>query len=126
RLYEESKRAISLKLFDNYLNNDLKDYEWQYFSGLHVHHSYYIKNLLPWEYKDKSLMTLCMTCHENLHKNKTVPVYNSEKELNRIGELTYCSRCHGAGWFPEYIHVQEGVCFECNGAKYKELVGLSL
>lgn len=30
---------------------------------LHVHHTYYDKDLLPWQYDNYSLVTLCKTCH---------------------------------------------------------------
>ena len=33
-------------------------------STLHVHHFYYDNELLPWEYKDDDLITLCETCHK--------------------------------------------------------------
>lgn len=31
---------------------------------LHVHHLFYKKGLLPWDYKDDELITLCDNCHE--------------------------------------------------------------
>lgn len=31
---------------------------------LHVHHLKYDTDLLPWEYDDEDLVTLCETCHE--------------------------------------------------------------
>ena len=120
----ESNNIISQEL-RNYHSNIDQNYEWEYFSGLHVHHTYYIKDLMPWQYNDKALKSLCLKCHENLHKNQKIPVYNSEKEFHCIGEFSYCSRCNGAGWLPEYKYVQGGICFECWGAKYKELVPLS-
>jgi hypothetical protein len=33
-------------------------------STLHVHHKYYLPNVLPWEYDGKCLVTLCENCHE--------------------------------------------------------------
>ncbi|MCB0476309.1 MAG: hypothetical protein KDC69_11580, partial [Flavobacteriaceae bacterium] len=99
---------------------DSNNFNWNHVSGLHIHHKYYIKNLLPWEYDNKALITLCVKCHESLHKNGKVSVYNDKMEL--LGEFNYCKRCHGAGWFPEYTHVQGGVCFRCRGAKYEELI----
>jgi hypothetical protein len=36
--------------------------------------------------------------------------------------LTPCARCHGAGGFPEYRHVQNGVCFRCHGSRYDEFI----
>lgn len=34
---------------------------------LHVHHSYYDRNLNPWEYSNDSLITLCEKCHNVWH-----------------------------------------------------------
>ena len=30
-----------------------------------------------------------------------------------------CGRCNGRGVFPEYYHVNCGICFECDGERYK-------
>ena len=35
---------------------------------LQVHHTYYIVGKLAWQHPDKSLITLCTTCHEKWHK----------------------------------------------------------
>ena len=94
-------------------------FEWLFMLGLHIHHKYYIKELRAWEYKNDALITLCQTCHEDLHRNQAVPVYDNEFEL--LGHYEYCKRCHGAGVFPEYSHVQKGICFRCNGARYEDL-----
>ena len=89
---------------------------------LQVHHKHYIYGLDPWEYKDTELITLCEQCHGDLHSNYEVPVFRLEDgNLVKI-HLTPCSRCGGAGWFPEYKHVQGGVCFRCHGAKYEEII----
>lgn len=37
---------------------------------LHVHHSYYERRKLPWEYPDGSLIALCATCHGKQHPEK--------------------------------------------------------
>lgn len=37
---------------------------------LHVHHGYYKKNTMLWEYTDTSLWTLCSECHEVWDHNK--------------------------------------------------------
>ena len=87
--------------------------------GLHIHHKYYIKGLRAWEYKNDALITLCQTCHENLHKDQETPIYDDNFEL--IGHYKNCKRCHGAGVFPKYSHVQDGICFECNGLRYSNL-----
>lgn len=86
---------------------------------LEIHHHLYIVNRLPWDYDDKHLITYCNWCHHEFHKNNKVPIYNEDlsAELN----YTPCFRCNGAGWFPEYSHVSQGVCFRCDGTRYEEL-----
>lgn len=86
---------------------------------LHVHHTFYIDGALPWDYSDADLMTLCNHCHLEVHKNEKVAVFKK----NKNGELfkasySVCTRCFGAGYFPEYKHVENGVCFKCNGQRY--------
>lgn len=88
---------------------------------LHVHHNYYVLSNLPWEYPDQALITLCNWCHWDFHERNGVPVYESAEKLNNLN-YTACNRCNGAGHFPEYDHVQNGICFRCNGLKYEELI----
>lgn len=97
------------------------EFNWKFLLGLHVHHKYYVKGFLAWEYSNEALVTLCFSCHERTHKDTHIPIYNDAMEL--VGQYTYCYRCHGAGEFPEYHHVQNGICFRCSGAKYEELIG---
>lgn len=97
------------------------DVIWEKVFGLHVHHTYYINGKLPWEYENEALITLCWKCHEEKHRNGKITVYDSL--LNPLGEYHYCKRCSGAGRFPEFSHVQKGVCFRCHGARYEELIG---
>lgn len=37
-------------------------------SEIHVHHKYYKKELMPWEYPNESLITFCKDCHEIEHE----------------------------------------------------------
>lgn len=37
---------------------------------LHCHHQYYERGLLPWEYPDITLITLCCDCHEEEEERK--------------------------------------------------------
>lgn len=92
--------------------------------ALHVHHKFYIVNKLPWEYEDDDLTTLCNVCHMNLHEKTIIPIYKIDNGC-RIG-LNYspCSRCNGVGYFPEYKHVDGGLCFKCHGERYEELITL--
>lgn len=108
----------------NFKDDDFQNYSWLHVLGLHVHHTYYQKGKLPWEYPDSSLQCLCASCHEELHQNQIIPVY--DEKMKSVGHYHYCHRCHGAGWFPEYMHVQAGICFRCRGARYEELIGTSI
>ena len=84
---------------------------------MHVHHTYYVLGKPPWEDPDDALVTLCNWCHWALHQNERVAVYASAPRGREVPDLTPCSRCSGAGVFPEYRHVIEGVCFRCHGAR---------
>lgn len=48
---------------------------------LHVHHSFYIKGRMAWEYDDHQLNVLCLKCHRSIHginhKNKTQQIPDS-------------------------------------------------
>lgn len=103
------------------LEND--EIEWIYNGSLHVHHKYYKQGLNPWEYPRDALTTLCFSCHEKIHKDELIPCYDSNDIL--ISHLTPCTRCFGAGEFPEYSHVQNGICFRCEGVKYEEFLHTS-
>jgi hypothetical protein len=120
---------LESELNDNQITNALlnqsafekfENYDWLYIAGLHVHHTYYQDSLLPWQYPQSALTTLCWYCHEEFHSNQKVK--HLDKEGTQIGYLTPCFRCHGAGYFPEYFHVEQGICFRCEGAKYEELI----
>ena len=91
---------------------------------LQVHHKHYSYGLDPWEYKDSELVTLCEACHSSLHTRYQVPVYRLDGDNLVEIHLTPCHRCGGAGWFPEYKHVQGGICFRCHGQRYEEHIEL--
>jgi len=88
--------------------------------NLQVHHKKYIINKLPWDYLNNDLETLCNYCHTEVHRNETIPIY-SEDGLS-IVQYKNCDRCGGTGYFPEYKHIQNGVCFKCNGARFSVLL----
>ena len=95
-------------------------FKWTTVFGLHIHHKYYKRSLEPWEYPDDALVTYCWICHEEEHQNEKIEVLDIHD--NVIGHYTPCFRCFGAGYFPEYKHVEQGICFRCKGAKFEELI----
>jgi len=124
---EEEKAKIINLLTQPYKEVKLTDSDfrlitWVYIKGLNVHHTYYQEGLKPWQYPDDSLITYCQICHKELHDTQKIPCRDSLG--NNIGELTPCSRCGGTGEFPEFYHVEEGICFRCNGAKYDEFISV--
>lgn len=118
--YEEKFEQNTYKLKDKISNN----YNWKIVPALHVHHTYYQINLKPWEYPNSSLQTLCWVCHERLHNDQLIPFL--DENGRHFSTLTPCSRCYGAGWFPQYKHIDEGECFRCRCAKYDELIEPSI
>lgn len=58
-------------------------------SHLNVHHMYYEKGKMAWEYPNKDLITLCHNCHEDLHRKQNTETLNG---INR-GDW-YCG-CYG-------------------------------
>lgn len=88
---------------------------------LHVHHLYYINSCCPWEYDNDALVTLCNDCHLEIHKKETIPVYRIESGSRIEIPVETCSRCHGAGYFPQYKNVENGVCFQCKGRRYTNM-----
>jgi 5-methylcytosine-specific restriction endonuclease McrA len=113
------KGTVTPETYEKIYRESTQSDNWEIVNKLHVHHKYYQLGLLAWEYPDEALITLCWDCHEQLHKNQHIPVLNADGM--EISKLTYCDRCFGAGYFPEYHHVQAGICFKCAGAKYVEL-----
>ena len=55
-----------------------------------------------------------------IDSNQKIIVY--DKNRNNVANYTPCLRCYGAGEFPQFNHVQSGICFRCLGAKYEELI----
>ena len=89
---------------------------------LNVHHRYYVYNAMAWEYEDDALVTLCHHCHMLIHKSLSPLQYLQKGDKLEPLKLTPCSRCNGAGYFPEFKHVLSGKCFRCHGERYEELI----
>jgi hypothetical protein len=111
----EYKMNLFIERVDGVIEN-------HYARELHVHHQYYQEELLPWEYPDGSLTTLCWICHKKLHASQKIKWF--DKDGLEKGTITCCWRCGGSGYFPEYKHVELGICFRCRGAKYEELINI--
>ena len=98
----------------------LDSLQWLYLAELHVHHKYYQMGKYAWEYPTNALETLCWNCHREKHENSTITVY--DETFKPVTKYTVCPRCHGAGWFPQWYDIEEGICFYCRGAKYLEVM----
>jgi 5-methylcytosine-specific restriction endonuclease McrA len=86
---------------------------------LHVHHTYYILNYLPWEYDRESLITVCQRCHNDIHKQEKILVYKDSSKYEQL-MLTACERCNGTGYLRQFSYYENGICFACNGDRYLE------
>jgi len=83
---------------------------------LQVHHTYYVKGNLPWDYPDESLVTLCNRCHTSLHSHILIPKLEKSQGGNLLLVNTgVCKKCTGVGWIPKYDYFMEGICFDCWG-----------
>lgn len=51
---------------------------------LHVHHLRYYYNTLPWNIKNIHLITVCESCHEEIHKSTKIKWYHREKLVHKI------------------------------------------
>lgn len=100
----------------NSIQSNFLSLNWIYLRNLNIHHEYYQEGKLAWEYPDDALITLCWPCHEKLHQDSDIKILDINGKF--ISTRKVCSRCHGAGWFPEYDHVEKGICFECRGKRF--------
>lgn len=85
----------------------------------HIHHKFYIKDKLPWQYENEDLILYCHICHLNIHISEQIKVYVDSSKTKEVS-MTKCSKCYGTGHLPQYNHVQNGVCFKCMGSCYEE------
>lgn len=89
---------------------------------LNVHHKRYIIQHKAWEYEENDLITLCNECHTKIHQTIGAPVYSNNNGFMEELYLTPCKRCNGTGYFSEYKHIEDGICFRCRGARFEELI----
>tara|TARA_B110000503_G_C7141502_1_gene411023 strand:+ start:1702 stop:2301 length:600 start_codon:yes stop_codon:yes gene_type:complete len=88
---------------------------------LQVHHKYYIIDNLPWDYPNDTLITLCNLCHQKLHDDIDIPIFSNDKKNVQL-KYHKCTTCNGSGYRPEYHYHLNGICFNCRGKKYIELI----
>jgi len=75
----KKKRAIILKR-DKYRCTVCDSNE-----NLRVHHTYYYQNITkPWQYPDKSLLTLCEDCHIKYHMTCEVEIRIKKSKSKKI------------------------------------------
>ncbi len=115
-LFSNEKKSLCINTIP-YLPNEKLVFH--FIKGLHVHHKYYVKGKLPWEYPNEALVTLCETCHFDFHKNNEVKIYLNEK-LEKYNSVPACDRCSGVGYLPQYEYHLNGICFKCEGKGYIE------
>ncbi len=82
--------------------------------NLEVHHSYYIVNCFPWNYPNESLLTVCRDCHQKIHDECKIPIWD-ENMANKM-KFGECERCLGKGYISQYHYFQNGRCFKCGGS----------
>jgi len=80
---------------------------------LNVHHRYYISGHLAWEYENTALTSLCVDCHQYIHSNEDIVVYDKQKR--KLYTTNPCFKCRGSGYLVEYNYYMKGVCFKCGG-----------
>lgn len=110
KIYRKQRRGISNPFVDDWLD-------------LHVHHKYYIKNTLAWDYELDSLTTLCATCHADFHINNNISIFNYKPNFDlplesQLSIIKDCSRCNGLKIIEQYKHIEAGICFSCRGTGY--------
>lgn len=82
----QNKRAIILK------RDGHKCVKCNSKKSLHVHHTYYIVDKMPWEVPDDCLMTICNICHKKEHKGKSIQSFirktPPKKRRKRKGKIS--------------------------------------
>lgn len=109
---EDKSICVTYKNYVFFVN--LNPFQFTY-KGLNVHHKYYINGLMPWEYDDDALVTLCQECHKKRHET-AIPKYKTlSKNIIDCCYCHKCDRCCGSGYLPQYNYIQNGICFKCGG-----------
>lgn len=107
-------KRLEVLIRDHYACQDCSKMNQKY---LQVHHNYYLADRLPWDIDNTALVTLCRDHHKGRHNGKVMKVYKkvNGQLIETVNQNTYCDRCSGMGYLPQFSHVQEGICFKCHG-----------
>lgn len=54
---------------------------------LQVHHKVYVSKSNPWEIDDRHLITVCVDCHNAIHKSKKIKTIPINKKINKEKKL---------------------------------------
>jgi hypothetical protein len=87
---------------------------------LHLHHTYYVRNTLPWEYPDSCFKVVCEDCHSKIHKQQKILMF-PDFSLAHSEPIFPCDRCQGLGYLSQFYYMDNGICFKCKGAGFEEL-----
>lgn len=68
---------------------------WLVLPILQIHHIKYIESCEIWEYEDNDLITLCKTCHTQVHEHLEIPTYDKTGKL--IGKRKYEPENYSSG-----------------------------
>lgn len=94
-----------------------KDFENEFAKNskpLQVHHKCYRKDIEIWAQINNEYVSLCNVCHQIVHNNQLIPFFDSSGRI--LQYLRACSKCNGKRYLECYKHVNNGICFECNGS----------
>jgi len=89
---------------------------------LQVHQKYYLWGNALCEYHNDALITLCDKCHNDVHKNVSIPWKVYIGEILTDFNFTPCDRCYGTGWMEVYYYHKDGICLQCGGLQYQEIL----
>ena len=70
---------------------------------LHIHHTYYEKGLLPWEYPDQSLRCLCEECHLAIQHSALL----LQRQIGRMSN-SHLDMLVGLAYALEWLHTRTG------------------
>ena len=111
KFYEDRKYSMEASLIGSLKEKSRR---------VEVHHEYYVKDTLPWNYDFECYVLLCNYCHYNRHREGKILIYEDRSRTKPLN-LKPCEKCKGSGHIGKYWYWREGICFRCDGYGYPEL-----